>query len=104
MVVLLGPPLESPLAAGPEAVFLVVPGPVTTLMPLAGPLVRRHARSSSSASSVLASSSSAPPRPGRGEFKSPAERARLLALPPLDVQAAAAVDWDALVRELDRGV
>jgi len=88
---LLGPPLRSPLAAGPEAVFLVVPGPVTTLVPLAGPLTERQALT-------------APlPRLARGEFQSRAERERLLSLPPLDAQAAATIDWDSLVRDLDRG-
>lgn len=84
---IVGPvPPAPPLAAGPDEVFLVAMGPVTTLVPLR-PLP---------AAATAAES-------GSGDFGSRAERERLRSLPPIDVRSLATVDWDELARELTRG-
>ena len=86
---IVGPvPEPSPLAAGPDEVFLVAMGAVTTLVPLR-PL-------SATATATAAES-------GSGDFGSRTERERLLSLPPIDVRSLATVDWDELARELTRG-
>lgn len=87
----LGPPARQRRAIGPEEFFLVIPGPVTTLVPLHAP--------TGSARAEEARATAFP----HSDFASRAERDRLLALPPLDAAAATGVDWDELARDLDRG-